>query len=235
MSRPPPGRGVIPHYGRIPVWARIPTLAHYPYLVLPLTLTNQGHCALRSVESYPESFNTGVCKLRPAHRVWRGCDTAATMPMTPLVLDWQRTFDTGFRTCGGKGYHLARLARYGFPVPDGGVVVAEVYHQLMQASSLAAHTQALTALRAEDVMETAAPAQLTRLQEAIVATGLPDQACAELETFLCGQQLTGRAMAVRSSAVSEDGPHASFAGIHNSVLNVRGLDVNGWRTSDGGW
>jgi phosphoenolpyruvate synthase/pyruvate phosphate dikinase len=29
-------------------------------------------------------------------------------------------------TCGGKGYHLAKLHRYGFPVPNGGVVKVDL-------------------------------------------------------------------------------------------------------------
>ena len=34
------------------------------------------------------------------------------------VLDWPRAAAAGPRVCGGKGWNLARLDRYGFPVPE---------------------------------------------------------------------------------------------------------------------
>jgi rifampicin phosphotransferase len=39
-------------------------------------------------------------------------------------LDWQEAYQAGATVCGGKGYNLARLARYGFRVPRGGVLPA---------------------------------------------------------------------------------------------------------------
>ncbi len=43
--------------------------------------------------------------------------------MTSL-LNWNQAFEAGPSVCGGKGYNLARLARYGFRVPHGGVLPA---------------------------------------------------------------------------------------------------------------
>lgn len=39
-------------------------------------------------------------------------------------LDWPEAYRAGAAVCGGKGYNLARLARYGFRVPSGGVLPA---------------------------------------------------------------------------------------------------------------
>ena len=39
-------------------------------------------------------------------------------------LNWPEAYDAGPSVCGGKGYNLARLARYGFRVPRGGVLPA---------------------------------------------------------------------------------------------------------------
>jgi pyruvate,water dikinase len=39
-------------------------------------------------------------------------------------LNWQEAYEAGVAVCGGKGYNLARLARYGFRVPRGGVLPA---------------------------------------------------------------------------------------------------------------
>src|ERR1035441_9422904 len=39
-------------------------------------------------------------------------------------LNWQEAYQAGAEVCGGKGYNLARLARYGFRVPRGFVLPA---------------------------------------------------------------------------------------------------------------
>jgi rifampicin phosphotransferase len=44
--------------------------------------------------------------------------------MVDDFLDWQQAYQAGAAVCGGKGYNLARLARYGFRVPRGGVLAA---------------------------------------------------------------------------------------------------------------
>jgi pyruvate,water dikinase len=38
------------------------------------------------------------------------------------LLNWYEAYEAGPSVCGGKGYNLARLARYGFRVPHGGVL-----------------------------------------------------------------------------------------------------------------
>jgi rifampicin phosphotransferase len=147
--------------------------------------------------------------------------------MTPLILNWQQAFAAGVTSCGGKGYHLAKLQRYGFPIPDGGVVVADVYRQVLQAPALTALRLRLAPLQANDLTEPVAQEQLAHMRQGITAATLPAQICTELEHFLRPYHLAGRAMAVRSSAVSEDGLSASFAGMHRSVLNVQGVDAIG--------
>ena len=47
------------------------------------------------------------------------------------VLGWPQALDAGPSVCGGKGYNLARLHRYGFRVPRGGVVVADLYRRII--------------------------------------------------------------------------------------------------------
>lgn len=145
--------------------------------------------------------------------------------MTPSLLTWEHAFTTGPHLCGGKGYNLARLIRYGFPVPDGGVVSAEVYRACMQTLASAVPLQSLSALRADEVLTATAQEQLAAVRQAIYATDIPAHVRAELADFLQAQQLDQRPLAVRSSAVCEDGLQASFAGIHASVLNVCGVEA----------
>ena len=145
--------------------------------------------------------------------------------MTALILNWQQAFEAGVLSCGGKGYHLAKLQRYGFPVPPGGVVVADVYRQLIHAPALAACARALALVPAEDVMQPSVQERLLCLQRVVRTTYLHGQIGAEIERFLHDCDLANRPLAVRSSAVSEDGPNASFAGIHQSVLHVHGVEA----------
>ncbi len=145
--------------------------------------------------------------------------------MTALILNWRQAYEAGVLTCGGKGYHLAKLQRYGFPVPPGGVVVADVYRQLIHAPALAGSLETIRPWHAEDVMAPAAQEALLHVQQGITAAVLPMQVRTEIEHFLQGSHLGDRAIAVRSSAVSEDGPNASFAGIHRSILPVRGIEA----------
>ena len=73
--------------------------------------------------------------------------------MTALILNWRRAYEAGVLSCGGKGYRLAKLHGYGFPVPDGGVVVPDVYRQLIHMPGLAGSLRAVSNLRAEEVTE----------------------------------------------------------------------------------
>src|ERR1035437_5071007 len=47
--------------------------------------------------------------------------SASTMS---AFLNWREAYEAGVAVCGGKGHNLARLARYGFRVPRGGVLPA---------------------------------------------------------------------------------------------------------------
>jgi len=105
-----------------------------------------------------------------------------------MLLDWTQTRASGVADTGGKAFHLARLAAYGFPVPDGRVLPASHYRAWLAAGQ---------------------PALADWLVAPTLAASLPDG------------WLT-RPLAVRSSALAEDGEQASFAGIHQTVLGAVG-------------
>lgn len=139
------------------------------------------------------------------------------------MLDWEGAAAAGATVCGGKGWNLGRLHRYGFPVPAGGVLVAETYRRLMEQDPLLALSRQAAAIGARDVTSPAAVQLLAGVRQAIEEAELPPEVQAGLERFLTEAGLADRPVAVRSSATAEDGPAHSFAGIHQSFLGVRGL------------
>lgn len=132
------------------------------------------------------------------------------------MLDWEGAAAAGAAVCGGKGWNLGRLDRYGFPVPAGGVLVAEAYNRLLDQDPV-------RKLSARDVTSPAAVQLLMRIRQAIEETELPPDVRDDLQRFLTEAGLANRPVAVRSSATAEDGVEHSFAGIHQSFLGVRGL------------
>jgi pyruvate,water dikinase len=70
-------------------------------------------------------------------------------------LSWREAYEAGVSVCGGKGYNLARLARYGFLVPRGGVLpagapLAAIPHGLEQAGLRDAKVAVRSSATAED-------------------------------------------------------------------------------------
>lgn len=140
----------------------------------------------------------------------------------PLVLDWTAAAAAGADVCGGKGWNLGRLAGYGFPVPDGGVVSAEVYRRFLEAPALRRLCAEFAATGPADAAEPAVASRLGYLRTAMEAAPLPEEADNALRHFLDRTGLGRVSVAVRSSATAEDGGSSSFAGVHASVLDVSG-------------
>ncbi len=138
------------------------------------------------------------------------------------VLEWERAAATGPGICGGKGWNLGRLHRYGFPVPVGGVLAAAAYTAFMADPTLQPLQAELAGVPAAAAATPAVADQLSALRTAIGAAALPTAVAAGVQAFLTGSGLAGVPVAVRSSATAEDSVIASFAGIHRSLLHVRG-------------
>jgi rifampicin phosphotransferase len=138
-------------------------------------------------------------------------------------LAWPQAFAAGPEICGGKGYNLGRLHRYGYRIPRGGVIPAAWYSEMLAAApgDALAVVQDASAGRA---LEPEIAAALGQIRNAFESAEFSPAFQAGLAAFLEQQQIPDARVAVRSSATSEDGARASFAGIHSSFLNARGLD-----------
>jgi pyruvate,water dikinase len=127
---------------------------------------------------------------------------------------------------GGKGANLGELARAGLPVPPGFVVGAPAYAAFCDATGL--RGRIASELERLDVDDAAAlEATASRLREQIEAEAVPSEV--DHAVRLAYAELAGgdplAPVAVRSSATAEDTEAASFAGMNETFLNVRGADA----------
>lgn len=136
---------------------------------------------------------------------------------------------TDVAAVGGKnaslGEMVSALSGQGVKVPDGFALTVEAYREALAASGAWPKLAALLdGVGANDVKRLAVAAAEAR---AIVyaATGTDQIRTMLVENYRKLEAIYGArvAVAVRSSATAEDLPTASFAGQHDSFLNVRGV------------
>lgn len=127
---------------------------------------------------------------------------------------------------GGKGANLGQLTRAGLPVPPGFVIGAPAYAAFRNQSGLARRLREV--LGRLDVEDTAAlQDRAEQARQAVSETEMPAwlaEAITEAYEALCGDE-PNVAVAVRSSATAEDTASASFAGMNETFLNVRGREA----------
>jgi pyruvate,water dikinase len=125
---------------------------------------------------------------------------------------------TDVQEAGGKGASLARLAAMGLQVPPGFVVCCDALEDALGESA-----GELRAAIADAGDESRLAACAARAQEIVRTARLPE--AMDLDIRARYAELGDDApVAVRSSAASEDGDAASFAGQQETYLNVRGGD-----------
>ena len=132
------------------------------------------------------------------------------------------TTDNSREALGGKSRSLSRLAAAGFDVPDGFLVTTFAYRDFVEASDLNARILDLARPQVvEGIVSFKKAAKRIRelFDEHDLGSGIRSEISAAYDAL--GDRL---AVAVRSSATAEDSPDASFAGQHETRLNVRGAD-----------
>lgn len=124
---------------------------------------------------------------------------------------------------GGKGANLGELVQADFPVPDGFCISVEAYKKIVYGleKDIDKILQMINWDKPQDIEE-----KSWKIRELIMMRSFPDDikegivdAYRELSG---GRTQDGFAVAVRSSATSEDLPDASFAGQQETYLNIRG-------------
>ena len=130
---------------------------------------------------------------------------------------------------GGKNASLGEMIRnlkpLGIAVPDGFAITAEAYIEFLSSNNLTSYlTAALEKLDRKSLENLKEIAEECRAL--ILKASLPETVVSvvskEYEKLMSHGLI--HSVAVRSSATAEDSPTASFAGQHESYLNVAGID-----------
>jgi len=145
----------------------------------------------------------------------------------PIIIWIEELRATDTPLAGGKGANLGELVSAGVPVPPGFVVTSEAYRRFLEESGLRQRIEKL--LEALDVNDTAALERTSNeIRRLIMEAPMPSDV--EEAIRRAYRELSERIgirdplVAVRSSAVAEDLPEASFAGQQDTYLNVSGED-----------
>jgi len=142
-----------------------------------------------------------------------------------LVIPLVELEPTAVSLAGGKACSLAALTGAGLPIPAGVAITTDAYEAflshggLRERIALELGRKDQTEMRWEELWDAA-----LRIRNLFLTTELP----AELRDSLAdglGRRLTQVPVVVRSSAPGEDASGASFAGLHESFVNVRGAEA----------
>jgi pyruvate,water dikinase len=123
---------------------------------------------------------------------------------------------------GGKAYALWRLANGGFDIPDTVCVTSHVYREFIDRTGLRErillelHRKDFKEMRWEEIWDCA-----TRIRNMFLTQSLPEDIYQDLDKTL-QDRFQNRSVAVRSSAPDEDDARSSFAGLHESFINLIG-------------
>jgi pyruvate,water dikinase len=132
--------------------------------------------------------------------------------------------DSDLPLVGGKASKLGELVRQGLPIPPGFVITTRAFDTFIRDNGLLPRIE--SALQGIDPLRTetaeSASEQLRRLfQETPYPPALERELSEACQAFL--SQSGASFCAVRSSATAEDLAEASFAGLQDTYLNIRGV------------
>ena len=144
--------------------------------------------------------------------------------MSSLVLGFQEIEKTQLFLVGGKGLKLGELSKiHGIQVPEGFCVTTEAYQKALEQNE-AFHVllDQLTMLKVDDRDQIGEISR--KIRQIIMEVEIPSDVAGAVAYYLSefGENC---AYAVRSSATAEDLPHASFAGQHDTYLNIIGKEA----------
>jgi pyruvate,water dikinase len=136
---------------------------------------------------------------------------------------------TDERLVGGKARNLAQLIARDVPVPEGFVLTTAAFNQFLERNDLLDRIDAIC--RRIDMADPPTLQTVAASIGRLVSAGAMPPEIVRLLRDVSSRWPSGTLLVTRSSAVGEDGAHASFAGQLDSVLGLADLDLGrGTRT-----
>jgi pyruvate,water dikinase len=126
---------------------------------------------------------------------------------------------------GGKGYALYRLQSEGFPVPKAVCATTALYRAYLRRTGVGErilmelNRKSFKDLRWEEIWDSA-----LRIRNQFLRKALPAELGEPIKEVL-EERFGDSPVVVRSSAPEEDAAEVSFAGLHESFVNVRGPEA----------
>jgi pyruvate,water dikinase len=142
-----------------------------------------------------------------------------------LILPFEDITEKDRPRVGGKAYALSAMARTGARVPSGVCITDVAYRRYVKSSGIAERIRLelsrkrFADMRWEEVWDAA-----LRIRNMFLTTPLSRRLHRDLRRPLL-QRFGDAAVVVRSSAPDEDSARASFAGLHESFVNIRGTEA----------
>jgi pyruvate,water dikinase len=140
----------------------------------------------------------------------------------PYTIPFTQIGKNNILTAGGKGANLGEMSNAGLPVPPGFVLITEAYDAFVNENGLQQQIINLASTVLAGDPELGEDAS-TAIKELFLTAEMPDAIKADLLDAYANLTREGEvSVAVRSSATAEDLPTASFAGQHDTFLNIQG-------------
>lgn len=141
-----------------------------------------------------------------------------------LVLRLHSIDESNRELVGGKSFALAAMRKNGLSVPEALCLTTSAYRAYIRSTGLGErillelNRKDFAEMRWEEIWDAS-----LRIRNMFLTTPLPSDLDEEIRSTMKAEFREG-AVAVRSSALGEDSARASFAGLHESYINVRGTD-----------
>jgi len=125
---------------------------------------------------------------------------------------------------GGKGFALAAMHQSGMAVPEAICISTEAYQEYVSSTGLMAQVhmelfrKPFEEMRWEEIWDTA-----LRIRNLFAKTPMPGALQQKMKALLA-PRFSKKPVSVRSSAPGEDAAKTSFAGLHESFVNIQGLE-----------
>ncbi|WP_406669942.1 PEP/pyruvate-binding domain-containing protein [Methanolobus sp. ZRKC4] len=144
--------------------------------------------------------------------------------MKKLVIPMEKIRENDRKLVGSKAFSLHDIMEDGLKVPAFACVTTLAYEKYLETSFLKSRIlmelsrKDIQDMRWEEMWDTS-----LRIRNMFLNTPIPEELDMEIREKLA-ERFGDKSVVVRSSAIGEDSAKTSFAGLHESYVNVKGLD-----------